>query len=377
MRIIQVLNSPVWSASSAYCAFVSKELMKLGHEVLILTETGVALEQIKKLDIPYDNGLTLEKFDLFSYVKSAKYLKKVFKYFKPDIVSAHVNRCGWMPGFVAKLSYPDAVVVRVRTDIAAPNKHIGNLIVHHKWTDHIVCGSKLHKDICRKNLFLPSDKISVIYGGVDDVKFNPNAYDSSIRKDLNVSEDDFLVCLLGRLSPIKGHEYALKSIALLKNLPRKVKLICIGYEAQRSFEWVKSEAERLGIGDRVICMWDCNLPAVLNAIDVGIITSLGSEANSRATLEYMACGKPVVTTNVGVIPEIVIDGETGYVVNKGNSDIFAEALKKLVLNKELCLKMGKASRKRIEENFTMKQFGKNMEALYQKLLERKRLETKG
>ena len=373
MRIIQVLNSPFWSASSAYCAFVSKELIKLGHEVLIMTETGRALEEIKKLDLPYDDELKLGKFNLISYVQTAKHMKKVFRYFKPDIVSAHVNRCGWMPGFVAKLSYPEAVVVRVRTDIAAPNKHIGNLIVHHKWTDHIVCGSQQHKDICCKNLFLPPEKISVIYGGVDAVKFNPNAYNNSIRQELNVSEDDFLVCLLGRLSPIKGHEYALKSIALLKDLPRKVKLLCIAYEAQRSFEWVKSEAERLGIGDRVMCIRNCNLPEVLNSIDVGIITSLGSEANSRATLEYMACGKPVVATNVGVIPELIVEGKTGYIVKKGNSEIFADAKKKLALNKDLCLEMGKASRKRIEENFTMIQFGKKMEALYQELLEKKKL----
>ncbi len=369
MRIIQVLNSPNWSAASAYCINVSYELMKLGHEVLIMTEPGKPLEQAINWNIPYDDELRLNEHCLSSYIHALKHLKQVYRRFKPDIVSAHMNECSWMPGFVAKMSYPTAKVVRVRADIAAPNKNIFNLYVNHKWTDHIVCSSQLHKDVCCKNLFLSPDKLSVVYGSVDSEKFNPDTYDSSIRKKLNLEEDDFVICLLGRLSPIKGHEYAIKAVSLLKDLPVKVKLLCIGYESERKYDWLKGEAERLGVADRLVYLGRCdNIPALLNSIDVGIITSLGSEANSRATLEYMACGKPVVVTNVGVLPELVDEGKNGFVIEKGNAEKLAEALKKLALNKDLCLEMGSTSRQRIEENFTLKQFGLKMEAVYKYVL---------
>ena len=369
MRIIQVLNSPNWSAASAYCINVSYELMKLGHKVLIMTEPGKPLEQAKSLGIPCDDKLRLNQHSLFAYVHGLKHLKQTYKWFKPDIVSAHMNECSWMPGFVAKMSYPTAKVARVRADIAAPNKNIFNLYVNHKWTDHIICSSQLHKDVCCKNLFLSPEKISVIYGSVDADKFSPKAYDSSIRQSLNIKEDDFVVCLLGRLSPVKGHEYAVKAISLLKNLEPKVKLLCIGYESERTTDWLKGEAERLGVADRLVIVGKCdNMPAVLNSIDVGIITSLGSEANSRATLEYMACGKPVVVTDIGVLPELVVDKENGFIVPRANSELLAENLKKLVLNKDLCLEMGKNSRKRVEENFTLKQFGLKMERVYKQIL---------
>ena len=369
MRIIQVLNSPNWSAASAYCVNVSYELMKLGHDVLIMTEPGKPLEQAKSLGIPVDDKLRLNEHSLSAYVHGLKHLKQTYRWFKPDIVSAHMNECSWMPGFVARMSCPDAMVVRVRADIAAPNKNIFNLYVNHKWTDHIVCSSQLHKEVCSNNLHLFSEKLSVVYGSVDSEKFSPKAYDSSIRQKLDISEDDFVVCLLGRLSPVKGHEYAIKAISLLKDLPVKVKLLCIGYESERKYDWLKGEAERLGVSDRLISIGRCdNIPAVLNSIDVGIITSLGSEANSRATLEYMACGKPVVVTNVGVLPELVLKGINGFVVEKGNAENLAEALKKLVLNKDLCKEMGEASRQRIEENFTLEQFGRKMEAVYNKVL---------
>lgn len=372
MKIIQVLNSPNWSAASAYCINVSYELMKLGHDILVMTEPGKPLEEAKNLGIPCDDKLRLNNHSLEAYIFAMKHLKKTYRSFKPDIVSAHMNECSWMPGFVAKLSFPTAKVARVRADIAAPNKNIFNLYVNHKWTDHIICSSQLHKDICCKNLFLSADKISVIYGSVDARKFNPNIDCDDIRQELNFEKSDFVVCLLGRLSPIKGHEYALKAISLLKDLPTKVKLLCIGYESERTIAWLKGEAERLGISDRLVCISKCdNLPAVLNSIDVGIITSLGSEANSRATLEYMACGKPVVVTNVGVLPELVADGLNGFVVEKGNSEKMSEAINKLVSNKDLCLKMGLASRKRVEENFTLEHFGKEMERIYKKILEEK------
>ena len=369
MRIIQVLNSPNWSAASAYCINVSHELMKLGHEVLIMTEPGKPLEQAKSLGIPCDDKLRLNEHSLSAYIHGLKHLKQTYKWFKPDIVSAHMNECSWMPGFVARMSFPTAKIARVRSDIAAPNKNIINRYVNHKWIDHIICSSKLHKDVCCKNLHLSPNKITVIYGSVDADKFSPKAYDSSIRKKLNLSEEDFVVCLLGRLSPVKGHEYAIKAISLLKELPTKIKFLCIAYESERKFDWLKNEAERLGVADRLVYLEKCdNIPAVLNSIDVGIITSLGSEANSRATLEYMACGKPVVVTNVGVLPELVSNGENGYVIDKGNSEKLAEALKKLALNHNLCLEMGKSSRQRIEENFTFKEFGLKMEAIYKSIL---------
>ncbi len=368
MRIIQVLNSPNWSAASAYCINVSYELMKLGHDILIMTEPGKPLEQAKSLGLSCDDNLRLNEHSLSAYVQGLKHLKQTYKRFKPDIVSAHMNECSWMPGFVAKMSFPTAKVVRVRADIAAPNKNIFNLYVNHKWTDHIICSSELHKAVCCKNLFLSPDKLSVVYGCVDSDKFSSKAYDSSIRKSLNIAEDDYVVCLLGRLSPVKGHEYAVKAVSLLKNLQTKVKLLCIGYESERTTDWLKGEAERLGVADRLVSIGRCdNLPAVLNSIDVGIITSLGSEANSRATLEYMACEKPVVVTNVGVLPELVVEGQNGFVIEKGNSEKLADALQKLVLNKDLCKNMGLASRKRVEEKFTLEQFGKKMEAVYEKV----------
>ena len=114
-----------------------------------------------------------------------------------------------------------------------------------------------------------------------------------------------------------------------------------------------------------------DLPSILASMDLGIITSIGSEANSRATLEYMASGKPVVSTRVGVIPELIVEGETGFITEIHDTEAMAEKIKYLILNPEKRKQMGEASRKRIEENFVLNQFGRQTEAVYKKLLSQK------
>lgn len=370
MRIIQILNTLNWSAASNYCVGVSAELIRLGHEVLIITQPGYALDHIKQMGLPYDDSINFSLKSPLSYVAAVKRFKRIYKDFKPDIVSAHMNHNAWLPGFISKICMPKVVVARVRTDIQPPNRHLLNLVVYHKLTDHVITGSEMHKKVCQRNLFLSDDKIDVIYGSVDTEKFHPELSSPIIREQLGASEDDFLMCLVGRLSPIKGHEYALKTVSLLKDLPRKVKLVCPGWAAQRDYDWLRGEAERLGVSDRLIPVegFNENLPALLASMDLGIITSIGSEANSRATLEYMASGLPVVGTSVGVIPEIIENGKTGFVVEHSNPEAMAEKIKYLLQNPEILKQMGIASRERIEEKFTLKQFGLQTEAVYQKLL---------
>ena len=371
MKIIQILNSPNWSAASSYCIGVSSELKRLGHDVLLLTEPGKPLERAKELGIPFDDTIRLNHRNLFLYIQAMKRMKTIFQEFQPDIISAHMNEGAWMAGMIAKRYVPKAVVARIRTDIAAPKSHFINRYVHHKWTDYIIVGSEQHKQICCKNLDYPADKISVVYGCVDADKFKPASINLKVREEIGVAADDFLIGFLGRLSPIKGHEYALKAVSMLTDLPKQVKLLCIGYESERTAQWLKEEAARLGMSDRL--RWvgrRDDLPEILNSLDIGIISSLGSEANSRATLEYMASGLPVVGTSVGVIPEIIADNETGFVVAPGNAEAMCDAIKKLVLDPELCKRMGEASRKRIEEHFTLQRFGSIMENVYKGLVKK-------
>lgn len=370
MKIIQILNSPNWSGASNYCISVSKELINRGHDVLLLTEPGKPLYRAQQLGIPCDDTIRLNHRNPMLFVHALKRMKHIFRAFQPDIISSHINEGAWMAGLVARKTVPNAVIARIRTDIDPPKGHFVNRYVHHEWTDHLVVGSMLHKRLCQEILDYSPDRISVVYGGVDADRFNPDvAKTSNFREEIGSSSGEVLIGLLARLDPVKGHEFALEAISRLKNLPVKFRLVALGYENERTFAWLKKLAEDLGIADKLVCLGlRKDLPDVLAALDIGLITSVGSEANSRAALEFMASGKPVVGTSVGVIPEIIHNGEHGFIVPPGNSQETAAALEKLITNPILKQKMGLAARQQILDNFSLSKFGQVMESVYAKLL---------
>lgn len=368
MRIIQILNSPNWSGASNYCISVSHELQRRGHEILLLTEPGKPQYKAQQLGIPYDDSIRLNHRNPLLFVQAIKRMKQIFKTFKPDIISSHINEGAWMAGMLARRFAPQAIVARIRTDIDPPKGHFINRYVHHAWTDRLVVGSMLHKTLCQEILDYPAEKISVVYGGVDSNAFNPGlAATSNFRKEIGVDKNEILIGLLARLDPVKGHEYALEAMARLAALPIQFKLVILAYENERTFSWLKTLAHGLGISNHMVYLGlRKDLPDVLAALDIGLVTSVGSEANSRATLEFMACGKPVVGTSVGVIPEIIQHDEQGFIVPPRNSFATADALEKLLLNPVLRMRMGKSARQKVLDNFSNEKFGQVMENVYQK-----------
>jgi glycosyltransferase involved in cell wall biosynthesis len=372
MKIIQILNSPNWSGASNYCIQVSQELIKQGHQVLLLTEPGKPSYRAEKAGIPIDTTIRLNHRNPALYVHSMKRMKTIFRQFKPDIISAHINEGAWMAGLIAKRFSPESIVARVRTDIDPPKGHFINRYVHHHWTDHLVVGSILHKKLCHEILDYDLEKISVVYGGVDADRFNSANYPGkSFRREINAADDEVLIGLLARLDPVKGHEYAIEAFKQLANLKTKFRLVALGYENERTFAWLHDLANRSGIGDKVVSFGlRQDLPQVIASLDLGLITSIGSEANSRAALEFMASSKPVVGTSVGVIPEIISDGEQGYIVPARNPGATAQALRKLIENPVLRHNFGKQARERVLQNFSLEKFGKVMESVYLRLIDK-------
>ncbi|MBF0502171.1 MAG: glycosyltransferase family 4 protein [Candidatus Riflebacteria bacterium] len=314
MKIIQILNSPNWSGASSYCVTLSERLMRLGHEILLLTEPGKPLDEARRLGIPCDDTIRLNHRNPLLYVHAMKRMQTVFKDFQPDIISSHINEGAWMAGMMARKAAPHAAVVRTRGDIDPPKSHFINRYVHHRWTDHIIVSSRLHKRLCTKLLDFPADKIDVVYGAIDINRFKPEADPSrAFRAEIGATPETVVICMTARLDPVKGHEYALSALARVASMKIPFLAVFLGYENSCTFAWLRQEATRLGLADH-IRTFDrrYDLPAIISSIDVGLIASTGSEANCRAALEFMACGKPVVTTSVGVIPEIVIEDEQGF-----------------------------------------------------------------
>ena len=111
------------------------------------------------------------------------------------------------------------------------------------------------------------------------------------------------------------------------------------------------------------------IPDFLSASDILVLPSY-NEGLPNVVLEAMACSRPVVATKVGGIPEVVKDGETGFLVNKEDVNSLIKAIDKLLSNEKLCIEMGLSGRKIIEEKFTWEKNAKKHIEIYEKLIQK-------
>ncbi len=126
-------------------------------------------------------------------------------------------------------------------------------------------------------------------------------------------------------------------------------------------------AERLKIGDSIDFLgWRKDVADVLRAADVVVLPSL-EEGLPLSVLEAMACGVPVVATNVNGTPEAVVDGKTGFLIEPHDAQGLADRVLTLLENASLRQEMGTQGRERVEQCFTLKQFLPRVEGLYHQL----------
>jgi glycosyltransferase involved in cell wall biosynthesis len=156
---------------------------------------------------------------------------------------------------------------------------------------------------------------------------------------------------------------------MVKDIYPKVKFVIVGKEENVKWKRLSETVYSLGLQDEVSYLGRTeDVVRFMNTCDVGIVASVGSEAISRVVMEWMSCGKPLVATKVGCIPEIVKDMENGYLVDPGDHEAMAQRIYELLVNKSMSKQMGDKARKHILEKFTLKQFGANTEHAYQKVM---------
>lgn len=220
---------------------------------------------------------------------------------------------------------------------------------------------------CRNRLIkegISEDKVICIYDGVDVDEFQSRRDEEDIlRKNLNLPEDRPLIGLVSRIAKGKGHEYFIEAATLVLKEPPNIKFLIIGDGPLK--ETIKSKVKSLGLEEDVLFLgWCKDTVSIYNSLDIVVSSSTLKEAFGTVNLEAMACEKPVIATGVDAYREVVIDKKNGFIIPPGNPQALAEAILKLLKNAELAKEMGRASRKRVEELFDIKDKISEIESLY-------------
>ena len=207
-----------------------------------------------------------------------------------------------------------------------------------------------------------------IMNGVDVKDYDTTIISSAIKKDLGIPPIAKVVGMSSRLGKDKGHLTILKAMRNLKSKYPNLWMLIVGgnvFEEDASVpDFLKTKAHELGIEDKIIFTgFRTDVCRLYAAMDIFVLGT-NAEPCGRVLFEAMAMKKPVVATNNGGTPEIVVDGETGFLYNYGDWKELAAKIHSLLSSENQMKKMGNAGRKRVEENFTIEINVKKTQSVY-------------
>ena len=362
MNILQLIDEPWDSGITSYALTLSQALTKRGHKVIVGGwPNKPPLLQARKMDLQTlpVNFTDVNVFNLRHAIDKEKI----------EVVNAHGGQSHFWAYFSLRTTFSHIPIVRTRGDIRPPAANAANKHLYEK-SSLVICAAEFIRTGCIKSLALPDYKFVTIYQGLDTNEFRPHYTDDSLRKEFKAEGDTALVAIVGRLDPIKGHSNFIQAAKMVKDIYPKVKFIIVGREENIKWKKMSETVYSLGLQNEVVYAGRRDdIVKIMNTCDVGIIASVGSEAVSRVAQEWMACGKPLVATKVGCLPEIVKDPETGFLVDPGDHEAMAQRIYDLLIDNNMCKRMGAKGRRQCEDKFTLDLFAAHTEHAYQKVLE--------
>ena len=220
------------------------------------------------------------------------------------------------------------------------------------WTASVIAVSRGHAEYLRREEGIDETRLRVVYNGVDPARFatadEPSRREAE-RRSLGLPVDAPTVGIVAALRPEKNHE-ALLRILVREDL-RDVRLVIVGDGTRR--QELERRARDLGLTDRIVWAgWRDDVVGVLAAIDTLVLPSHPNvETFPLCVLEAMAAGRPAVATAVGSLDEMIVDGETGWLVPPDDDDALATALAEAARRPDERSRRGEAARRRLREHF--------------------------
>ncbi len=206
-------------------------------------------------------------------------------------------------------------------------------------------------------------RIDVVPNFVDAKRFRPRQ-DDAVRKELGGDDHRLIV----HTSNFRSLKRVADTVEVLRRLPAEHNALLLLVGDGPDQPHVRDLAVRHGVADRVRFLGEIeNVACVVSAADVALFPT-ESESFGLSALEAMACGVPVVATDVGGLPEVVVHGETGFLHPVGDCDALAASVGRLLGDAELSARMSAAGVARARENFSLPTMVERHEQLYARLL---------
>jgi glycosyltransferase involved in cell wall biosynthesis len=384
---------PLSGGTGAYVYYLSRELMKQNYDISIVTgyDEAKTIEVNKQLSVYFLKVLKAPIVKSFMFAASSlRKLNSISESINVDI--AHAN-LPLVPDFAVPKGFGKTLISTVHSTWKGEAEAIRGepytrlnsnekFMVSFNWFLRIFEERMLERsnrliavsDFTRRELHrfykIDESKIRVVHNGVDINKFKPTLDKRKVKQELGFSPEDITILSVGRLYARKGLFTLIESMPKVVKRFKNAKFVISGKGQSNEMKKLIAHATRLGVRDNLIFTGyfpDKKLPKLYQAADVFAFSTF-YEHHPFAVLEAMSTGLPVVTTNVGGIPETIDSGKNGYLCRPFNSGKFSDGILSFLEHPAEASETAIQARKTIEKRFDWRLIVQNVLRVYNEAL---------
>ena len=359
MRILQILPELNVGGVETGTIDLARYLVQHGHYSVVVSNGGSLIEELEKAGTKHYR-LPVHKKSLWAAFHCIRAVREIIIREKIDIVHARSRIPAWIAFFACRKTRANFLT----TCHGYYSKHLFSRVMG--WPKLVIVPSEVIGRHMIEDFGVSAKHIRLIPRSVNMEKFNLPRHEKS-------GTPRHVISIVGRITPLKGHAYFLKAMARVVRTMPYVRIWVIG-EAPAQRQIYKQELEllvqQLGLTDSVEFLGNRkDVPQLLAQTDVLVLSTVTQEAFGRVILEAQASGVPVVATKVGGVVEIIDDGETGLLVLPRDIDAMAQAVIRLLKDKQLSEHLVTQAKKKISEHYTLEHMASKTLQVYEELIE--------
>lgn len=381
MKILHLFSDWKWTGPSEPIVSLCKELERRGHDVTLA---------YRKPPFPVEDSLEKRVLERSVRATDRFRLNRPLKFYSPssikdtlsdimdltdylraenvDVLNVHQSHDHIIGGIAARRSGSPVVVIRTDHKRDPISPHPGNRLLISKLTDGMITFSDRARREDAKHFGLPNDRVCKINPALDLDRYHPEREFKDMRSMFGIGKDEIVIGMVARFQKYRRTKVFLDAVKrIVKEYP-KIKVLLVGRSSQME-ESVIKPMRRLGIEPWVILggYQTENYLDTLACMDIFVFLMPGSDGTARALREAMAMGKPAVVADRGILPELVEDGISGFVV-EDTPEALTEATLQLLRNPELRKSMGKTAHEKAQREFRLDHQAEAVEEFYQEII---------
>lgn len=339
----------------------------------------VVVNEMRRDIHPLQDGIAYQK------------IKSLIEKYKPDVVHTHAAKAGVIGRLAAEACRVPVIVHTFHGHVFHSyfSKWQSNMFVHierylaKKSTGIVAISESQKQELANVYRICPAEKLEIIPLGLDLDKFQYRQEEKRalFRRQYKIEDDEIAIGIIGRIVPIKNHAlFVAAAKKAMDKTTKKLRFVVVGDGDMRP--QMEEEFKAAGIdyvyypeqshkATALCTSWLTAMDEVLAGLDIIALTS-NNEGTPVSLIEAQAACKPIVSTNVGGVSDVVMNNQCGYITRPGDAEEFAEGLIKLIECPAQRMEFGEFGRAYVQNKFSYQRLVRDMSNYYQRLIEQSR-----